>query len=176
MKKRRRKKRKTQPKRPRFGQLEPQYNFALNPFPDARFSKCPNCEQKTGQRKLPLFIHVDPLNPVALNYTCRYCSRCDLLIAHQHEIEKYLTDLFTQLDPSVIGNDYLILGTMERKAWRENMKHPKPAAEMRANIHDFKSRQTIQSSMGGWFPKGVEPPFRQPPPSTDWVKPKLTRE
>ncbi len=28
--------------RPRFGQLEPQYNLALNPYPDARLSKCPN--------------------------------------------------------------------------------------------------------------------------------------
>ncbi len=78
-KKQPRKKQSRQPKTLRFGQLEPQYNFALNPYPDARFSKCPNCEQKTGQRKRPLFIHIDPRQPVVLNYTCRYCSRCDLL-------------------------------------------------------------------------------------------------
>ena len=58
MKKQRGGKRSTQPQLPRFGQLEPQYNLALNPYPDARLSKCPNCEQKTRQRKLPLLIHV----------------------------------------------------------------------------------------------------------------------
>ena len=32
-----------------------------------RFSKCPACQNKTGQRKLPLLIHVDPKNLIALN-------------------------------------------------------------------------------------------------------------
>lgn len=170
MTKRRRKKRTNQSQTPRFGELEPKYNFILNPYPDARFSKCPNCEQRTGQRKLPLLIHIDPMHLISLNYTCRYCARCDLLIGHQHEIEFLLTQMFTQYDPEVIGNDYLIMGTMERKAWREGMRQPKSVAEMRSHIHDFKSYQTIQMTMGGWFPKDQEPPLRQPPPSTDWVK------
>ena len=170
MKKRDKAKRSKQSKKSRFGELEPQYNFALNPYPDVRFSKCPNCEQKTGQRKLPLLIHVDPMHLIALNYTCRYCARCDLLIAHRDEIETLLTHMFAQRDPSVIGNDYLIFGTVERQAWREGLQEPKPVNEMRAYIHDFKSYRTVQMSMGGWFHKDVEPPLRQPPPSTDWVK------
>jgi hypothetical protein len=114
MKRRRRGKRSTQPKLPRFGQLEPQYNFALNPYPDARFSKCPDCEQKTRQRELPLLTHVDPMHLIALNYTCRYCPDCDLLITHQGEIEELLAALFVEDDPSVIGNDYLMIGTVGR--------------------------------------------------------------
>ena len=65
---------------------------------------------------------------------------------------------------------YLIIGTVERKAWRENMKQPKPFAEMMAQTHDFKSHYTIQLTMAGWFPEGVEPPLWQPPPPTVWVK------
>jgi hypothetical protein len=170
MKKQRTGKRSTQPKLPRFGQMEPQYNFALNPYPDARFYKCPNCEQKTRQRKLPLLIHIDPMHLIALNYTCRYCPDCDLLIAHQDQIEELLAALFAAHDPSVIGNDYLMIGTVERQAWRENMKQPKPFAEMMAQTHDFKSHSTIQMTMAGWFPEGQEPPLRQPPPSTVWIK------
>jgi len=128
----------TQKQKPRFGQLEPQYNLALNPYPDARFYKCPDCEQKTRQRKLPLLIHIDPMNLVALNYTCRYCPHCDLLIAHQGEIEELLARLFAERAPSAIGNDYLMIGTVERQAWREG--------------------------------KDQEPPLRQPPPPTVWVK------
>lgn len=166
----------TKKQKPRFGELEPQYNFAINPYPDARLSRCPNCERKTRQRKLPLLIHVDPMHLIALNYTCRYCPHCDLLIAHQDQIEEYLAALFAQRDPAVIGNDYLIIGTVERKAWRENMKQPKPIAEMLAETHDFKSHSTIQMSMAGWFPEGVEPPLRQSPPPTVWVKCKPGKE
>lgn len=160
----------TKEQRPRFGQLELQYNFALNPYPDARFSKCPNCEQKMRQRKLPLLIHIDPLHLIALNYTCRYCTYCDLLIAHRDEIETLLATMFAQRDPAVIGNDYLIIGTVERKAWRENMKQPKSFAEMMAQTHDFRSHYTIQMTMAGWFREGQEPPLRQLPQPTVWVK------
>jgi hypothetical protein len=94
-------------KEPHIGKLPPQYTFILNPYTDARFTRCPGCDQKTKQRKLPLFIHVEPLNPIVLGKTCRYCPHCDLLIAHQDELEAQLEALFAERDPSLIGNDYL---------------------------------------------------------------------
>ena len=96
------------PNKPSLSDMPRKYNFVLNPYPDHRVSKCPFCERKTGQRKLPLFIHIAPHFPVALNYTCRYCRHCDLLIAHRHEIEHLLTSLFIETNPAIIGNDYLI--------------------------------------------------------------------
>ncbi len=115
---------------PRLGKLPPKYVFILNPYTDARFTRCPGCDQKTKQRKLPLFIHVEPLRPVVLGKTCRYCPDCDLLIVHQDELEAQLEALFAERDPSLIGNDYLVLGTVERQAWREGMKQPKGIKEM----------------------------------------------
>lgn len=153
-----------------FGSLSPRYNFSLNPYPEFKFSKCPDCQNKTGQRKLPLLIHVDPKNLIILNYTNRYCHRCDMLIGHKHEIEHHLTKMFLEIDKYVIGNNYLIFGTVEKKAWRENINHQKPFDEMREYVHSFKSFQNIRMTMGGWFPKGVTPPVMEPPPSTDWVK------
>ncbi|MBF0234024.1 MAG: hypothetical protein HQK65_13450 [Desulfamplus sp.] len=154
----------------KLGALPPKYNFALNPYPDSRFFKCPNCNQKTGQRKLPLLIHVDPKNLIALNYTNKYCTSCDLLIAHRHEIEHHLTELFRQSKPEVIGNSYLVMGTAEKKAWRENIKNPKPFEEMMQHISDFISHQEIQMTMGGWYMDGEESQLMQPAPSTEWVK------
>ena len=81
-----------------------------------RFSSCPDCGRKTGQRKLPLLIQIDPMHLIALNYTCRYCRQCDMLIGHKAEIEHLLATMFAQYDPSAIGNDYLIMGTVEKKA------------------------------------------------------------
>jgi hypothetical protein len=54
----------TTPPKKQFGGLPPQYNFVLNPYPEVQVSRCPFCDRKTGQRKVPLFIHVDPLTPL----------------------------------------------------------------------------------------------------------------
>lgn len=158
-------------KKPRFGELSPLYNFSLNPYPDQRFSRCPSCSNKTGQRKVPLFIHVDPGYPIALNYTCRYCKHCDLLIAHKFEVEHLLTSLFQQVEPDIIGNEYLIIGTVEKRAWRENMKHQKAPSEMLSQIHDFKTvHSEIRMTRPGWYGPDEEPQVMEPPLSNEWMK------
>ena len=98
---------------PRLGKQPPRYRFFLNPYTDVRFTTCPQCCGKTRQRKLPLVIHVDPLQLVALNKTCRYCPACDLLIAHQDELEAWLTAFFSEHRPEIVGNDYLLLGGLK---------------------------------------------------------------
>lgn len=154
----------------RFGHLPPKYKFSLNPYPEMRFSSCSHCGAKTGQRTLPLLIHVDPQHLIALNYTCRYCSRCNRLIGHKHEIEYVLAEMFKRADPGVVGNRYLIIGTVEKKAWREGMQTPKQLEEILDFSSDFKSFEEIRMTMGGWFMEGVTPPVMQPPKSKDWVK------
>jgi hypothetical protein len=139
-------------KETRLGKLPPQYTFILNPYAEYRFTRCPICNQKTKLRKLPLFIHVDPKQPVVLNKTCRYCPDCDLLIAHQDEIESALAQLFDRYDPSAIGNDYLVLGTVERQAWHVGMKQPKDIPDMLEHLHDFKEVRRIEVQPGGWYP------------------------
>jgi hypothetical protein len=161
----------SQKKKPQFGDLEPMYNFMMNPYPDHRLSKCPNCEQKSRQRKVPLLIHIAPRQLIALNYTCRFCPQCDLLMAHKHEIEHLLTILFQQYAPDTIGNDYLVIGTVEKKAWRENIKEPKPPNAIIPHSHDFKIvYQELRMTRPGWYGPGQEPPIMEPPPSEEWVK------
>jgi hypothetical protein len=147
------------------------YNFVFNPYPDMRCPKCPFCEQKTGQRKLPLLIHVDPLTLIALNYTCKFCSSCDLLIAHKHQVEYLLTNLFLQMDPEVIGNDYIVLGTVDKIAWRKGQARPLSVAEMLPYASDFKAvYPELRMTQPGYFEANCEPPIWEPPPSQEWVK------
>ncbi len=155
---------------PSAGEPPRRYGFIMNPYPDVRLSICPVCHRKTGQRKLPLLIDVGEKRMVALNYTCRYCRGCDLLAAHKHEIERLLTDLFVELDPDLIGGDYLVFGTLEKKHWRENMKHPRPPAEVLKHAFMFKTYKELQMTRGGWFPAGIEPPIAEPPPSREWTR------
>lgn len=104
----------------------------------------PNCEHLTYEREFVLLIHVDPGNLIALGKTCRYCSPCELIIAHQNELESELVRLFEQRNPSVIGNRYLVLGTVETKEWHEGLAQPKTIVDMLPHAADFKGYHTIE--------------------------------
>ena len=154
-----------------FGNRPQQYNFILNPYPDHRISRCPLCDSKTGQRKLPLLIHIDPHHLLALNYTCRYCQPCDLLIGHKHEIEHLLFEMFRRANPAIVGNDYLIVGTLEKKVWREGLTQPKGLTEMMDHISDFKTYYTeLSLTQSGWYGPNQKPSIMEPPVSPEWVK------
>ncbi len=160
-------------KKLQFGQLPPRYGFMLNPYPDERLSRCPVCEQKTGQRKIPLLIHIEPSNLIALNYTCRCCKGCDLLLAHKHVIEHLLTELFLQYDPEVIGNDYLIIGTVEKTTWREGVEQAKDMDEMLSHASDFSTYyKELRLTRPGWYRSEQESPVMEPPLSQEWSKAK----
>ena len=132
-----------------LGTLPPRYRFFLNPYQDMRFTKCPQCDSKTLLRKLPLVIHVEPMHMLSLNKTCRYCPRCDLLIAHQDDLEHFLASFFTEYKPDVIGNDYLVIGTEDRTVWKRGMQQPLTIQEALEALHDFKEVVTFKIT-GGW--------------------------
>jgi hypothetical protein len=134
---------------PRLGKQPPRYRFFLNPYQDARFSKCPQCENKTGQRKLPLFIHINPKQPLLLNKTCRYCLHCDLLIAHQDDLEDLIARIFTDLNPEIVGNKYLVVGTLDRADWKRIDQEKLPIQDTIEALHDFKD-VVMFKPMGGW--------------------------
>jgi hypothetical protein len=140
---------------PRLGKLPPKYHFILNPHRETRVHTCPNCDKKMHQRKLPLFVHVDPLIPIILGYTCRYCPDCDLLVAHQDEIENLLTQILSDIAPDAVGNDYIVLGTVERDFWRQGMKTPNSVAELPDHLHDFIEVWTLKFRPAGWYPDDV---------------------
>ncbi len=121
----------------RLGKQPPRYRFLLNPFRNRRFAICPNCDGRTLLRKVPLVIHVDPINPVAINKSCRYCPACDLLIAHQDEVEQQLAALFPRRGPDLVGNDYLVIGTLDRDVWKGGVVEPLAIEQMVEQLHDF---------------------------------------
>jgi hypothetical protein len=116
-------------------------------------------------------IHVDPMYLIALNYTCRYCKTCDLVVAHKHTLEHLLAEIFYKTDACAVGNEYLIIGTVEKSAWREGLHQPKVLAEMQPHVRDFvEYYKEMRVSRSGWYPAGQEPPLLEPPASQEWVK------
>jgi hypothetical protein len=131
------------------GQLEPLHHFFLNPYPDVRFTNaCPSCEGRMRQRKVLLAIHVDGWGLLQLGETCRYCSACDLLIANQDEVEGRLTQVFDKLAPELIGNGYLVLGTIERGYGQRGRTRPLASDDLCAGLHDF--QDYVHFDLSGW--------------------------
>ena len=80
-----------------FGECAPRYTFILNPHVDYRASKCPLCKKTTYERKFPLVILVAETHPLVLGFTCKYCSRCELIIAHKDALETQLAVAYESL-------------------------------------------------------------------------------
>jgi hypothetical protein len=84
-----------------------------------------------------------------MNTVCRYCPYCDLLIAHQDELEDVLATVFTVLDPEIVGNKYVIVGTLDRADWKRIDQNNLPFQDTLDALHDFKDEVTFEPA-GGW--------------------------
>ncbi len=128
--------------------------FFLNPYKDVRFSYCPKCQGKTKLRKVPLAIQMQPVQLVAVNKSCRYCPACDLLIAHQDEVEEQLASKSGPRPQALIGNSYLIMGTMERADWQRSCTEPMTPAQLQECLYGFK--QVLKFEPSKWIKLNVE--------------------
>jgi hypothetical protein len=138
----------------------PRYSFILNPHDHTRFSKCPICRKLTHMRKFALLIHIEGWGFLALGKTCRYCTPCELIITHRDELEEELVRIFEVHAEEVIGNPYLVIGTIDKHLWKESLvTRGIPLAESLDDITEFKEVLEIAFT-GGW----------QPPPQSQTSK------
>ncbi len=120
------------------------HKFFLNTYVDCGFTKCPKCDAKTKIRKFPLVIHVEPGQLLLLNKKCKYCPGCDLIIAKKQELESLI--------PSLSQNEYLVMGTLERKDWQEGNKGFLPSSEIIDRMYIFKKVWDFEVIPAGWYP------------------------
>jgi hypothetical protein len=112
--------------------------FFLNSYNDAAFTKCPKCETKTKVRKFPLVIHIEPQQLFVLNKKCRYCTSCDLIIARKSEVESFMAACFEERNLEIIGNKYLVIGTLEKHDWRSRGRILKESGDTIERMYVFK--------------------------------------
>lgn len=142
----------TDKKKPGFGKLRPRYRFALNPFPEVRWSRCPRCEKLTHYRKFPLLIHIDGLGLLTLGKTCRYCTPCEFIIADQAELEEQLVIACEERGfPEKIGNPYTVFATVQMGYWKGTLKQRKMDLDsLRANAADIKEHHQLFDPRPVW--------------------------
>ncbi|MBG1262564.1 hypothetical protein [Nostoc commune] len=132
--------------------LKQRHRFFLNPYIDCAFTKCPKCETKTKIRKFPLVIHIQPQQLFLLNKQCKYCPSCDLIIAKKQEIEPLMAATFVQTNPQIVGNNYVVMGTVDKKDWKEGDKKLFSPSEMIGRIYVFKDVWNFEIIPAGWYP------------------------
>jgi hypothetical protein len=71
------------------------------------------------------------------------------LIAHQHELDEIITRVFTVLNPEIVGNKYLVIGTLDRADWKRIDREKLPIQDTIEALHDF-TEGVMFKPMGGW--------------------------
>lgn len=133
-----------------MGTLPPRYSFFLNPYPKERFTRCPRCQAAMGLRKMPLVIHVDSFGLLLLRKTCRLCVACEMLIAHEAEVNRVIDGLAA---PSDARTTYLVLGTLGSGTWREGMHRGVTIDDVKHDMADFKAFMRVEISPRHWAAK-----------------------
>lgn len=128
--------------------------FFLNPYENEAFTRCPKCGMKTKLRKYPLVIHIEPNQLLCLNKSCKYCEKCDLIIEKQAEIESLMATVIENIDPSIVGNEYLVIGTLDKTDWRQSSKQTTYPQETLEKVYIFKDVKHFELVSGGWSKDG----------------------
>jgi hypothetical protein len=123
-----------------MGALPRRYSFFLNPHRNERFTRCPRCKATMRVRKIPLVIHVDSVGLVLLRTTCRLCIGCEMLIAHEAEVDRVITGFA----PHAAMPAYLVLGTLGSGTWRDGMRGGVTIEEVRRDMADFKVYMRVE--------------------------------
>lgn len=126
------------------------YRFFLNLYEDQAFTKCPKCQTKTKVRKFALVIHIQPKNIFVLNKSCKLCTYCELIIAKKQEIESLMAMQFLQVNPEIVGNDYLIMGTLESKDWKAMNKGTLPPDQVMKQMLIFREEWSFEVIPARW--------------------------
>jgi len=80
-------------------------------------------------------------------------------MAHQDELEAQLAYSFSQIAPEFIGKEYLVLGTIDKKVWKEGLaRSGGQLGEMLKHMADFKRVLKLAVEPGGWYPAEREQP------------------
>ena len=73
-----------------------------------------------------------------------------MIIAKKSHIEDMMVQSFEERDPSIIGNDYIVVGTLDRSVWRKHRNTSTEAGKVVDDIYVFKDIKNFEI-MPGWY-------------------------
>jgi hypothetical protein len=100
-------------------------------------------------RKFPLLIAWLDGTLLVLGYTCRYCTPCEFIIAHQHELEEEIA-IFRDAHPGTANGEYGVIATVERKTWKASLANPLGMREVLDHASDIKHPMELNDPRRVW--------------------------
>ena len=86
---------------------------------------------------------------MVLRKTCRLCVSCELVILHQAELEPLIA---TSVGQAIVTKPkYLVLGTVDPRAWRRGLSDGVVVDELIQYMADFKAYMNVEYTPGGWY-------------------------
>ena len=99
---------------------------------------------------MALVIHVDSVGLVLLRKTCRLCVVCEMLIAHESEIDAVIDGL---LGRRVGTREYVVLGTLDVRTWRRGFSGTVASDDVADTMADFKAYMRVDITPRHWSRK-----------------------
>lgn len=147
----------------RIGHLPPKYSLLINAAPEMRLTRCPHCNKLTYPRKFALLIGVEDIAAFVQGKTCKYCSKCRMILVQQDELEFELAISGERHFPEILGHEYLVVGVVEIKAFKEGMAGSGATLmDTMKYVSDIRKYYDLSYTPGGWFPKDYTPPVVTP--------------
>lgn len=101
-------------------------------------------------RKYCLVIYIEPHHFLSLKKTSRYCPYCDLIIVKKQDLEQVLCTACEQNFPEIIGNDYFVYVTMDRKDWKRGQQNKLDLKQLIECTYPFRGVWLFEEEPGGW--------------------------
>jgi hypothetical protein len=83
-----------------------------------------------------------------LNKTCRLCLLCETLIVHRAEVERVI--ITSGFSAAAHGQDYVVLGTIDRRTWRRGVAGDAQLAVIRKHMADLKKYLKVDIVPAHW--------------------------
>jgi hypothetical protein len=81
-------------------------------------------------------------------------------MAHQDELEDELVHVFENQSPEIIGNPYLVFGTVDIKWWKQSLgTSGESLSQLLEHVTQFKSVLDLKMT-GGWQPEKKPRPVK----------------
>ncbi|MBS1253010.1 MAG: hypothetical protein MAG451_02055 [Anaerolineales bacterium] len=137
------------------------YTLFLNPYAEQRFPRCPRCGERTHKRNRVLIVQSGPDFVAPVMATCRYCTNCDLLIAHQDELEATLRQMLTPEGQAAMGDEMSVVGTLDRSQLSEGIESvtPNDLVDAFHPIADYVHFDPVEDEAGNIEWVEVEQPY-----------------
>ena len=88
---------------------------------------------------------------ISLNKSCKYCTKCDLIIGQKSDLDALISQIIPQLGLKFSPDNYFVFGTQARKDWKKGQEEYVDQKDALTLAHPFKDILQFEIRPAGWY-------------------------